>query len=510
LLDIGPDCLQPLVANLESQDNVFSKAWQKYWPKLPRGVRNALPRPVPRAERRATAAWALGQIGPAARPVSAALVAALDDSENRVRAEAAQALRYVNPRASGAIAALARRLSDPTPLVRSRAAEALWNMAPESRAALPALIQLLHDPDLAHLAASCMQELGPLASNAVPDLIDVVKQGVAGHPPKRKFSFLHSVILEDPSAHNRAMAAKALGKIGIANAEVLDTLQAALKYPPTWEGAPRRLRPWVCQNAAQALGDLGTNALSAIPALVLMLGDTNLAAPRAAALALGAMGLQAQSALPALKNLLSELPDPLGTGLGVGEDRKWELFWLRGSVALAISQIDPNDRIALAVLLDHADADYAGRRRIAELGAGCRELVPKLSERLAHTNGQPQTAKAELLWHLDPQNPAVVPALTHAMGQTNSALRAHAAFWYWKVTGDADTTMKVLVAGLDEPPSPASQMFPQWLGDMEAAARPAVSALKKALWHHDIYARRNAEKALKKIDPTALEFLNPP
>ena len=70
--------------------------------------------------------------------------------------------------------------------------------------------------------------------------------------------------------------------------------------------------------------------------------------------------------------------------------------------------------------------------------------------------------------------------------------------------------MKVIVAGLDEPPSQASQMFPQWLGDMEAAARPAVPALKKALWHHDIYARRNAEKALKKIDPTALEFLNPP
>ncbi|PYJ00652.1 MAG: hypothetical protein DME25_20150, partial [Verrucomicrobia bacterium] len=215
-------------------------------------------------------------------------------------------------------------------------------------------------------------------------------------------------------------------------------------------------------------------------------------------------------ALPALKKLLSEWPEPLGTRLDIGEDLKEELFRLRGSVALAISQIDPNDRIALAVLLDHADADYACRRRLAEIGAGCRELVPQLSEQLAGSNGQPQTAKAELLWHLDPQNPAIVPALTHAMGHTNGALRAYAAFCYWKVTGDADTTMKVLVAGLDEPPSQASQMFPQWLGDMEAAARPAVPALKKALWHHDLYARRNAEKALMKIDPIALEFLNPP
>src|SRR5262249_13048582 len=148
-----------------------------------RGVRNALPRavpPAPRAERRATAAWALGQIGPAARPVTAALVAALDDPEDRVRAEAAQALRFVNPRRTDAIAALARRLSDPTPMVRSRAAEALCDMAPESQAALPALIQLLHDPVLAYHGALCMQKLGPIASNAVPDLIEVVKQGVAG------------------------------------------------------------------------------------------------------------------------------------------------------------------------------------------------------------------------------------------------------------------------------------------------------------------------------------------
>src|SRR6266536_2818120 len=151
--------------------------------------------------RRTTCSAKLGRnTGPSCRAACATLCRGRSHGRS-----AAQPLRgrYVNPRASGAIAALARRLSDPTPLVRSRAAEALWNMAPESRAALPALIQLLHDPDHAYQAASCMQELGPLASNAVPDLIDVVKQGVAGHPPKRKFSFLHSVILEDPSAHNR-------------------------------------------------------------------------------------------------------------------------------------------------------------------------------------------------------------------------------------------------------------------------------------------------------------------
>jgi hypothetical protein len=36
-----------------------------------------------------------------------------------------------------------------------------------------------------------------------------------------------------------------------------------------------------------------------------------------------------------------------------------------------------------------------------------------------------------------------------------------------------------------------TQMLPKWLEDMAAAARPAVPEVKKALWHHDVFARRS-------------------
>jgi HEAT repeat protein len=513
LLNIGPDCLPTLATELQTRDGFITKGWQKLWPKLPVNLRKILPQPSSGTDRRATAAWALGQIGPAARPTTPVLVMALGDSEDRVRAEAAHALRWLGTRTPEVITALARCLSDQAPMVRSWAAEGLWNMAPESQGALPALIQLLGAPDLAYHSALCMQELGPLASNAVPALIEVVHRGAAGRPLNWKFPMAVGANGipgdKDPSAHNRAMAAKALGKISVANSEVIETLQAALSYPPTLEGVPGRRRPWVRQNAAEALGLLSTNAIKAIPALVQALDETDPRTLQEIALALGAMGFYARSALPLLTNLLGELPELFAARAGIGDDRKWELYWLRGAVARAIAQIDNTDKASLAVMFEHADSDAIARRFLAGLGSKASQFVPELTRKLARTNGQPQAATAELLWHIDPNNAAIVPALKQVMQYTNSAMRAYAAYWYWRATGDAETTIKVIVAGLEEPPSNSSQMFPQWLGQMEAAARPAVPALMKALWHHNIYARRNAGKALEKVDAAALDGLKP-
>ena len=510
LLDIGPDCLPPLACELQARDNFLATLFEKYRPKLPGAAQKVLPKPSSRSQRRATAAWALGQIGPAARPLTPALVAALDDPEDQVRAEAAQALRWIGCKTPEVIAALARCLRDKASRVQSQAATTLWDMAPESQAALPALIQLLHVPDRASDSALCLQELGPLASNAVPALIEVVKRGAAGRATNWTFPVVAGADGKpdgkDYSAHNRAMAAKALGKIGIASGEVIETLQAALKYPPSLEGVPELPRAWVCQNAAQALGFLGTNAIAAIPALTRALNGTNPAALQEVALALGAMGAHARESLPQLRDLLSELPEPFAARAGVGEERKWELFWLRGAVARAIAQIDSTDKTSLVVLFERADTDFYARRYLEGLGARMNEFVSELTEKLGRTNGQPQAATAELLWHIDADNPAVVPALRQVMQYTNSATRAYAAYWYWKVTGDANAAIKIMVAGLKERPSGVSQAFPQWLGRMEAAARPAVPALKKALWHHDIYTRRNAGKALEKIDPAAPEL----
>jgi len=492
LIDIGPDCLPALARELKP-DNSLTRAYAKAWSRLPGSLAKLLPRPKPsNPERRATAAWALGQIGPAARRTAPALVKALDDPDDRVRSEATHALRWLGVKDPAVISALARRLSDPGSMVRSRAAESLWDMAPESQAALASLTRLLYDPDLAYHGALCLEKLGPLASNSIPPLIEVVKRGVAGNSPRPKYR-PPLANQADPSAHNRAMAAKTLGAIGIPSDEVLETLKNALVYPT----------PWVRQNAAKALGQFGTNAVDAIEALALTLDDTNPPVAQEAALSMGAMQEAARPVLPQLTNLLAQLPEPFTTRAGLAESSKWQVFWLKTAVARAIAQIDPENKQAMETLLENVDVDYPARRLLSENKAAKRELIPRLENSLIGTNGRTRIGSTELLWHLDPQHPAVGPALRRALEDTNSGTRGFAAYWYWKASGDADITLKILVAGLEEPASGSSQSFPQWMEMMGPAAQPAVPALKRALWHHDIFARRNAAKALEKISATA-------
>src|SRR5262245_12833815 len=52
LLDIGPDSLPPLVAELKRRDNLVSRTYGATWRKLPAKFRAYLPEPLKPAERR--------------------------------------------------------------------------------------------------------------------------------------------------------------------------------------------------------------------------------------------------------------------------------------------------------------------------------------------------------------------------------------------------------------------------------------------------------------------------
>ena len=413
-------------------------------------------------------------------------MSALTDSDERVRYTSAEALRYLGVHTPEVVAALARSLRDPLQLVRSRAAEALGEIAPDSQVTVPAMIELLKDPQAAYHGGICLGKLGPLASNAIPDLIETVKYGVAGQSPGA--SFLHNTSNDHLPDHNRAMAAKALGQIGRPTDEVLATLRAALRYPSSW----------VHENAAIALDAFGTNAISAIPDLVDSLGETNLRAGTAIISALGSIGPAATAALPTLKMLQTNSTENLALMLDASDKDKWQILWLRAAANRAISEIDTNDLSVLSSFLEFAGADYLGRQLLARHPAA-KTLVPELKRRLATNDNRSTWMMAEFLCRIEPKDSDALRVFKEGMASTNSSDRAYAAFWHWKLTGDAAPTLKVLVAALEERASPSSQTFPQWLHDMGPAARPALPALRKALWHHDIYTRRNAGKALEKI-----------
>jgi len=156
---------------------------------------------------------AIGSLGEEATPAIEALVAALTDTDARVRAAAAWALGQVGAKACKDTPALARLLRDENVQVRESAALAL-------------------------------REMGQAAAVAAADLC---------------------VALKDPAATVRMSAALALGRMGEAANATVPAMQEALLASNGSEMSADDIQ--VARNLCYALGDIGPAASPAIPAL---------------------------------------------------------------------------------------------------------------------------------------------------------------------------------------------------------------------------------------------------
>ena len=143
------------------------------------------------------AAHGLAAIGAAAVP---ALVAVLKDERENVRASAAYALGEMGPVAAEAVDALITLLTDESEEVRRHAISALGMIKVPTSKTVPALVKVLENPedtDLAFFAAQALTRIGPDATEAVPAL------GGA---------------LMSESAYVRGFSSEALSRIGTAEA----------------------------------------------------------------------------------------------------------------------------------------------------------------------------------------------------------------------------------------------------------------------------------------------------
>lgn len=244
---------------------------------------------------RANAAWALGEVhgDPQVRRIAIqALVELLKDDNRLVRRFAAKGLGQFGPAASDAVPLLIERLDDrdereivmplpPRPLsseetaqleearklfqqfggVPSAAVGALGQIGPSARAALPALLAHLMNKDGSSWRdiVRTLGAIGPDAGASIPALVKLLDK--------------------KPDCYG---AAEALARMGEPGAEAL---AAALKNEDA--------------NYAAEL-ELGRAGRSAIPSLIRALGDDDADVRRSAAKALGENGSRAASAVPAL------------------------------------------------------------------------------------------------------------------------------------------------------------------------------------------------------------------
>ena len=202
---------------------------------------------------RREAVWGLAKIGKEAAPDMPALARALADRDTSVRKGAARALGLLGHLARPAIPYLIRSLGD-TDLLFCRMAA--WALGQMGAAAVDALIAALnhHDKYVRREAAWALGQIGPEAAAAVPKLIAILKAD------------LEESGLEDFSA-------PPLPKIQAHQ----DT--EVVYFHPIPDSTLRA-------NAAQALGQMGNKAISAIPVLTAALADPSDKVAQAAAAAI--------------------------------------------------------------------------------------------------------------------------------------------------------------------------------------------------------------------------------
>jgi HEAT repeat protein len=289
-----PEVLTDLIKSLKSKDSLARSAAAENLGRLGPQAKFAI---AGLAERlldtdpkvRSKAALALGQIGSAAVPE---LIIALRNPDKYVRREAVWALAKIGPEAGSAVFALAKVLRDTDAPVRKGAARALGQVGREAQAAIPLLIEALKNSDLLFCRLVAWA-LGKIGASAVPALMRALN-----HPDK----------------YVRREAVWALGHIGPESRSAIGILITILKNPPLYlpptlggdrEGGPlsvtrkagpnqetelvfltsirdARLRAY----AAHALGQIGPEAHSAVPALTAVLADANDKVAAAAARAL--------------------------------------------------------------------------------------------------------------------------------------------------------------------------------------------------------------------------------
>jgi HEAT repeat protein len=513
------------------------------------------------------------------------LVLALKDSDPRIRIESANALAALGPEAAEAVPALMDALKSSAKLPPGNVAfhvsvtRALTRIG---KPAIPALVRAIGEREESQArsaAAGALAGMGRGASDAVPDLIRILKgngdrfnqadrdasRALAGigkpAVPALIELMKESIPVKTPNvteALNRGLvlqhAAQALGEIGPGATDAVPALVQALKDVDeefdrlTIAGALCRVRPreraalntleaglrhanfQPRQLAAMLLGELGPDAAPVVPSLAKLLSDIDESVRTAAAEALAKIGRDGPSAVPALLRALEDEKPKVRTAAATA----------LGLYAQKPAAVVP----ALARLLRDRDASVRQAASAALVGFGgeARAAVPALAETLRDESEfarittsltlakigtaspvEVVAAVAKLLQDSKPAvrraavvtlsqcGPAAAPALLDALKDSDGQTRQWAAFALGSLgsLGEAGhTAVPTLVelAKVKDARSRASAL--EALAKVSpAAGGPAVAACQAALQDPEGMVRKAAADALGRIGPGAKEVL---
>jgi hypothetical protein len=493
LIALGPKALPTLSELIGHRETAFDRQYRKLWPSLPSAMRKYLPAPLDRQKLRGTAVQIVYELGPAAcRPLTSVLCDALNEPSLQARDYPMRGLYWSLPESPKARAALTNYLADPTRTFLFGMLDGfeLWPKLPEAR---ELLIPWLANSQAIREVSISLGNMGTNAANAIPALLKVCDQGSAGPPLNVKVKISRTA----PDKHilkNRCDGYAALGKIGIASPEVLAALHRGLEDTDDLI----RLR------ALQSLMLLHqppeaplTNWLSHFPArqsyqfqqIIKWVGELN---------------ERGREALPWLRQFTAleyvrSLPEPAN---GSGEQKE-DPEMLRLTAIIAICRVAPEETgNYLPDLVAQVGRRWEPVELLMDSKSLAEKIIAQLEPLLNETNGRRSSVAAYVILGLTPGHQKSLAVLRETMVQGKLNERIIAGNWLWKRTGETKEILPLLIEGLKAKESFIGQMAADQLAEMgPEAARPAIPALKAALWHEDMHVHDHAGKALRKLAP---------
>jgi HEAT repeat protein/WD40 repeat protein len=274
--------------------------------------------------------------------------------------------------------------------------------------------------------------------------------------------------------------------------------------------------------AAEALGELGPAAISAVPALIGALADQEVFVRSYAARALGKIGGGAKATMAALIRALRDR-DPLvraeaAEALGkIDPANRVALFPLiaalrdpelsvRIAAETALGKIGPTARDALPALiagLQDPNVSVDGRDALlASALVGGKDAVPLLVSILKHNDKQLRAFAAAALGKNGPGVKDAAPALITALSDQDAEVRRAAALALGQIGVESKDAVRVLITTLkgDQVRS-VRQAAAIALGTIGPPGKDGIRALSAALSDPDKEVRRSAAVALERLQP---------
>jgi HEAT repeat protein len=435
------------------------------------------------AEQRQYLPGVIGAIGPAVIPL---LIRHLRDRNESVRAVVAGALGQLH--AQEAVPALGRLADDPSEPVRFAVVEALEAIAASAaekrekqrRRRQRRLEDLLHaTPPPYHwrlVLRQVLYRMRPHQEDPVVLAVDGLRHALA-----------------DAAPAVRKQAVQALGRLGPLGGKAVPELIEVLR-----EGdEPLRVA------AAESLGKIGEPVKLTVPALVGLLADASPAIRTSAAAALGALGERAAEAVAALTPLLRERDDTMRqtaaeaiTRIGslppeavrrLSEGLAHEDNVVRAQTAGVLATLGAQAAEAAPALAqalsddsDHVRAEAV--QALARMGEAAGPAIPSLVRALKDADNWVSALAAEALGEIGDSGATVpaatVPALVRSLRHTNSLVRANAAAALGKLGAPARSAAQALEEAARDADAEVRCEAVRALGKIDRPGEVVLDALK--------------------------------